>query len=263
MKDIFQFRRFRLYFLKTILERPTQILGTFALSFSVVILIYLFFKFMDHFEEAQFMSFTIGLVGGGCLLASQGFSYFSDAASSASYLTLPVSVFEKWLCSFLLVGIIYVGLFLLFFRGLDSFFVHQFHNSLNRNDARYQSQYDSVYIFTYLGESLSVFIFFFNAAAAMMVGSLYFNKVGFIKVALVICAIYFFTFMLNFVICSILFKDLQRPFPFHDISIKNGDDWGIISMPPGFNLLYDRLAMYGLPIILLIVSFIRLREKEA
>jgi hypothetical protein len=262
MNDIFQFKRFRLYFIKIILERPAQILGTFALSFSVVIFVYLLFKFMGNIGAGQFISFTIGLVGGGCFLASQVFGYFTDAASSASYLTLPVSVFEKWLCGFLLVGIIYLGLFLLFFRGLDSLFVYLYHNSLNRNDARYRDQYDSVYVFSYFGESLSVFIFFVNAAAAMMVGSLYFNKVGFIKVALVICVIYFFTVMLNFVICSILFKDLQRPFPFHNIDIRNGDDWGVIVMPSAFNRLYDVLAIYILPAIFLILSFIRLREKE-
>jgi hypothetical protein len=262
MNDIFQFKRFRLYFIKTVLERPAQILGTFALSFSVVILVYLLFKFMGNIGAGQFMSFAIGLVGGGCLLASQVFGYFADAASSASYLTFPVSAFEKWLCGFLLVGIIYLGLFLLFFRGLDSFFVHLYHNSLNRNDARYQDQYDSVYVYTYFGESLSDFIFFFNASAAMMVGSLYFNKVSFIKVALVICSIYFFTFMLNYVICSILFKDLQRPFPFHNIEIKNGNDWGVIAMPSAFNKLYDMLAIYILPTVLLVISFIRLREKE-
>jgi hypothetical protein len=155
-----------------------------------------------------------------------------------------------------------VGLFLLFFRGLDSFFVHQYHNSLNRNDTRYAERYDAVYIFSYFGESLAIFIFFLNAAAAMMVGTLYFNKVGFIKVALVISGIYFFTFMLNVVICSILFKDSQRSFPFHIINIKNGDDWGVIAMPSAFNRVYDVLAIYILPSILLILSFIRLREKE-
>jgi hypothetical protein len=96
----------------------------------------------------------------------------------------------------------------------------------------------------------------------MMVGSLYFNKVGFIKVSLFICGMYFFTFLLNYTICFILFKVSQRPFPFHEIQIKNGNDWGVVAMPSTFKHLYDRLAIYGLPIILSVISFIRLKEKE-
>jgi hypothetical protein len=263
MNNVFRYRRFRLYFVKTVLERPTQILGTFVLSFSVTTLVYFLFKTTANIEVAQLMSFSIGLVGGGCLLASLVYGYFSDAGNSASYLTLPVSIFEKWLCGFILVGIIYLGLFLLFFRGLDLFFVHQFHNSLNRSDARYHDQYDSVYVFTYFGESLATFIFFLNTASAMMLGSLYFNKVSFIKVSLIICGIFFFTIMLNYGICSILFKDMIRCFPFHNVNIKNGDDWGVITMPSSFDRLYDLLAIYILPAILLILSFIRLKEKEA
>lgn len=261
MNDIFNFRRFRLYFIKTILERPAQILGTFALSFSVVILIYFLLKSIGNFEVAQLLSFTIGLVGGGCLLASLVFGYFSDMAGGASYLTLPVSTFEKWLCGTLLVGL-YLGCFLFFFRGLDSFFVHLYHNSLNRQDARYKEQYDAVYIFTFFGESLEVFVFFLNAAASMLVGSLYFNKVSFIKVALVMCAIYFFTFLLNYGISSILFKDIVRSFPFHNVSIQNGNEMGVLVMPSIWNQLYDVIALYILPTILLGVSFIRLKEKE-
>src|SRR5580704_2315870 len=122
MNEVFQFRRFRLYFVKTVLERPAQIMGTFVLSFSVAMLIYFLLKTIANIGVAQLMSFSVGLVGGGCLLASLVYGYFSDAGNSASYLTLPVSIFEKWLCGFILVGILYVGLFLLFFRGMDSFF---------------------------------------------------------------------------------------------------------------------------------------------
>jgi hypothetical protein len=262
MNEIFNLRRLRLYFIKTVLERPTQILGTFGLSFSVAILVYYLLKSIGIiFEAAQLMSFTVGLVGGGCLLASLVFGYFSDAANGSSYMTLPVSVFEKWLCAILLVAA-YVGCFLLFFRGLDMFFVHLYHNSLNRQDPRYAEQYDSVSIFPFDRDSISIIVFFVNAAAAMLVGSLYFNKVSFIKVALVICGLYFFTFLLNYLLGSILFKEMFRAFPFHSIEVKNGDEYGILVLPETWSKLFDVIALYILPGILLVVSYIRLREKE-
>ncbi len=261
MNDFFHFNRFRLYFVKSILERPVQIGGTFALSFSVTALVYLLFKSMANIGLAQFMSFTLGLVGGGCLLASQVFGFFADTGNGASFFTLPVSAFEKWLTGVILV-VLYVGCFLLFFRGLDTLFVHQYHANLNLHDARYQDRYDAVYIFTFLGEAQSVFIFFLNAAPAMLLGSLYFNKVGFIKVALVICGIYFFTFLINYFFCSVLFKDMLQSFPFHMVKIQNAGETGIVDMPPLFSQIYDLIAIYLLPAIFLFISFIRLKEKE-
>ena len=102
-----------------------------------------FLKSIWKIELAQLMSFTLGLVGGGCLLASLVFGFFADTGNGASFFTLPVSAFEKWLTGVFLV-VIYVGCFLLFFRGLDTLFVHQCHANLNVHDARYQDQYDAV-----------------------------------------------------------------------------------------------------------------------
>lgn len=238
-----------------------QLLGTFVLSYSVATLIYFLLKSMGNFEVAQLLAFSIGLVGGGCLLASLVFGYFSDMASGASYLTLPVSALEKWLCAVLLVGL-YTGCFLLFFRELDRLFVHIYHSSLNKQDPRYQNQYNAVYIFRYFDESLEVFVFFLNAVTAMLVGSLFFNRVSFIKVSLVLCGLYFFTFFLNYIIGSILFKGMVRSFPFHSLSIRNGKEVGILVMPPAWSRLNDLISIYILPGILLLVSYIRLKEKE-
>jgi len=262
MNEVFNPRRFRLLFVKTILERPMQLLGSFALSFSVVILIYFLFKIGGNFEAAQLFSFTVGFIGGGCFLASMVFGYFSDGANSASYLTLPASGFEKWLCGVLIVGVIYVVCFLLFFRGLDTLFVHFFHKGLNPLDPRYNDQYRSVYIFSF-PEAKILFIFFMNAVGAMLVGSLYFNKIPFIKVALIICGMYFFTFLLAYMTNSILFKNAGNSYPFHNVIIKNGDEIGVVTMPEGLNQAYDIIVLYILPAILLITSYIRLKEKEA
>jgi hypothetical protein len=262
MNDIFNFRRFRLYFIKSILERPIQILGSFALSFSVVLLIYFMMKNVANFDAAQFISFTVGIAGGGCLLASLVFGYFSDASSGYSFFTLPVSAFEKWLSGVLIVGVIYVGCFLLFFRGLDSFFVHLYHAGLNKLDPRYQRDYDAVYLFRFDTQAGDSMIFFFNAAAAMLIGSLYFNKVSFVKTALVICGLYFFTFLLNRLLSSIFFGDATNSFPFHSVGLKNGDEGGFVILPYQWSNVYDLISTYILPVILLIVSFIRLREKE-
>jgi hypothetical protein len=262
MNDTFNLRRFKFVFVKTIVERPAQILGTFALSFSVVLLIYFFLKSLSgNFEIAQLFSFSVGLIGGGCFLASLVFGYFSDGASSASYLTLPASSLEKWLSAIIIVGILYVGCFLLFFRGIDALFVHLYHVGLNKQDPRYEFQYNSVYTFTF-SDGWPLFVFFLNAVCAMLVGSLYFNKISFIKVALVICGIYFFTFLLNYLINSMLFKDVERTYPFHTVVIKTGTEQGVVMIPGYIDRAFDFAIVYIIPPILLFISYIRLKEKE-
>ena len=261
MNETFSLRRFRLVFIKTIIERPTQIVGTFVLSFSVVLLIYFLLKNIANFEIAQLFSFSIGLIGGGCFLASQVFGYFSDGASSASYLTLPASGLEKWLCCILIVGVIYPGCFLLFFRGIDTLFVHLYHIGLNKQDPRYTFQYNSVYTFTFY-DGWPLIVFFLNAVCAMLVGSLYFNKISFIKVALVICGLYFFTFLLNYLINSMLFTDMVHTYPFHNVDIKANNEFGVVSIPETIDRAFDFIIVYILPPILLFISYIRLTEKE-
>jgi hypothetical protein len=261
MQQIFDPRRFRLYFIKTVFERPVQILGTFALAFTVSVMVYFLIKAMASLDAAQDFSFSVGLVGGGGLLASLVFGFFGDAANGSSFLTLPVSNFERWLCAVLIL-VIYVTCFLFFFRGIDTMMVHQFHNGLNPQDARYQQQYDSVFIFSFTGEAVPVFIFFTNAVTAMLVGSLYFNKVSFIKVSLVICGIYIAVFAFNYIMSSVLFKDYIKSFPFHSVIVKNGSEEGVVVEPAGAIQIYDVVCTYVLPAFLLVISYIRLREKE-
>lgn len=261
MNETFNLKRFRLVLVKTIVERPTQILGTFILSFSLVFLIYFFLKSVGSFDLAQLFSFAVGLVGGGCLLATLVFGYFTDGGSSASFLTLPASGLEKWLCGILIVLVFYLGSFLLFFRGVDAFFVHLYHIGLNPQDPRYVAQYNAVYLFTF-SDGWPLFVFFLNAVTAMFVGSLYFSKISFIKVALVICALYFFTFLLNYLIASLLFKDMTHTYPFHLVAVKSGTEQGIVMLPGSMNKAFDLIILYILPSILLFISYIRMKEKE-
>jgi len=261
MNETFNFKRFKLVFVKTIVERPVQIAGTFLLSFSVVLLIYFFLKSIGNIEIAQLFSFTIGLIGGGCLLASLVLGYFSDGAISASFLTLPASSLEKWLCAVIIVAVMYLASFLLFFRGIDVLFVHLYHIGLNRDDPRYLIQYNSVYLFSF-SDGWPLVVFFLNAVCAMLVGSLYFNKISFIKVALVICGLYFFTFLLNYLINSMLFKDMIHTYPFHTVDIKTGTEQGIVMIPAYMDRAFDMIIIYILPAILLFISYIRLKEKE-
>src|SRR6187402_2748030 len=98
MNDTFNITRFGWLFKKTLLERPAQLIGLIILSMALSLVVYAFAKFTAGFETAQMATFMLGLIVGGCFLASLVYGYFGTNASGSSFLTLPASQFEKWLC---------------------------------------------------------------------------------------------------------------------------------------------------------------------
>src|SRR6478736_4112517 len=116
MNDTFSIRRFGLLFKKTIAERPIQTVGVMVLLLLLSFILYVAAKKIIGFGPAQNLTLIWGLAGGGFFLASFVFGYFSNNASGSSYLTLPVSYFEKWLCSIIITGVLYPIIFLVFYH---------------------------------------------------------------------------------------------------------------------------------------------------
>lgn len=131
MNNTFNIKRFAWLFKKTILERPAQLLGMTCLTLVVVLLIYAILKSLAPRDVVQNGSFMIGLAGGGSFLASFVFNYFSSNAAGSSYLTLPASHFEKWLCAVLISVVLFTIIFLVFYRITDAAFVASYHRSLD------------------------------------------------------------------------------------------------------------------------------------
>ncbi len=263
MNQTFDIRRFCLLFRKTLMEKPAQLLGLCALSLIVVAVSYFIVKNLINFPAAQNMSFMFGILGGGSILASLVFNYFSSGASSASYLTLPASQFEKWLCAILIAVVLYVSVFLLFYRVVDNFFVDQFHRSLNANRPHYQEIYNMVYTYSYLSEPAQVMLMFYlNVAGAMLIGSLYFNKVGYIKVGLLIAMLLLLTYLLNNLAVYLIFGKVEQAVPFNRVYLKAGDDVGTVGLPGAVVQWRNRIITYILPPVLWILAYIRLKEKE-
>ncbi|HEV7620836.1 MAG TPA: hypothetical protein VGO09_03835, partial [Flavisolibacter sp.] len=151
MNDTFNLQRFGLLLKKTLLERPVQMFGFTALLLALVLILYFVSKSLIGYNAAQNLSFIWGLAGGGCFLASFVFSYFASNAIGSSYLTLPASHLEKWLCGILIAGVLYPIIFMLFYRLIDIFFVGIFHNNLDPADPFYKQKYESVYQFSFTG----------------------------------------------------------------------------------------------------------------
>ena len=129
MNNTFNAKRFGLVFKKTLFERQMQMFGFTALTLALVFITYTAFRTISGFELAQNITFILGFSLSSCFMASFVFAYFSSNASGSSYLTLPASSFEKWLCGVLIAGVLFPLIFLLFFRIVDASFVWFYHNN--------------------------------------------------------------------------------------------------------------------------------------
>jgi hypothetical protein len=263
MNDTFNFTRFGWLFRKTLFERPIQLIGVIVLTMVASLLIYAIAKIFMGYEAAQNLTFMVGLIGGGSILASFVFGYFSTYPSGTSFLTLPASQFEKWLSAVIITGVIFPALYLGFYRILDVAFVNAYHNSLDVKGPFYKELYDAVFIFPLDGfVAQKTYLAFVNFAGAMLVGSLYFNKLSFIKVALIICGLFIGGQLLNYAMAKSIFDNLDRSLPYYCVFIPVNGQFGKVLLPETASKAVDLASFFIVPAILWIVSFIRLREKE-
>lgn len=263
MNNTFSSKRFGLLLKKTLLERPMQLFGFTGLIFILVFILYAVIKSFSGIGSAQTISFIWGLSGGGCFLASFVFAYFSSNSKGSSYLTLPASHLEKWLCGMLIACILYPVLFMLFFRMMDAGFVAMFHNSLDPTSPFFKEQYASAYLFAYddiiAAKVYSLFLLF---TSLMLLGSLYFNRINFIKSAITICVICLSCFALNWFIAKTLFGNINDAAPFNHVTIPVGKEEASIQLPATLANLYQYSFFYVIPFLLYGLTYIRLREKE-
>lgn len=263
MNNTFDAKRFRWLLMKTVLERPMQTFGLIGLLLTLSLILYSVIKTFGGFGPAQNITFIWGLAGGGCFLTSFGFAYFSSNAMGSSFLTLPASHFEKWLCGVLIAGVFYPVIFLLFFRLIDSSFVSVYHSTLDPAGPFYKQLYQSVYIFDFNGlVAWKVYPMYGFLAGSMLVGSLYFNKLAFIKTAIGISILILGVIGINWLVAIILFGPINSAAPFNSVTIPAGKDEGSIELPAGIVNIINNSVWYVLPPVLWLLAFTRLREKE-
>ncbi|NIG55665.1 hypothetical protein [Chitinophaga sp. Cy-1792] len=263
MNDVFSARRFGWLMRKMFLDKTAPVFGTVLLCFTITLIFYVVTRLLQGLAVAQNGAFTTGLSLGGTLVASVVFGNFNNNAVGTSFLTLPASVFEKWLSGVLIVGVLYFFLFLFFFRLLDLAFVAQFHHTLNPHSAYYKEQYESIQLLSYTGSTArGNYMMFFNFSGMMMLGSLFFNKAAFVKTALLICSLVIAAFLLNLLVINLLIKNVQIAFPFSVVWIWVGKDRAALNLPPESEFRIRIIFCYVLPIILWGLSLLKLKEKE-
>ncbi len=262
MNNIFNVRRFCLLLKKTLLERPVQIMGFTGLVLTTVFIVYAFLNGPGANRDfAQSSTFFIGLAGGGSFLASVVFGYFGGNAKGYSYLTLPASSFEKWLCGVLIIGVLYPAVFILFFSVMDRAFVASYLVSHDPAAADYFLMRQVFPLDGWMAQN--VYTLFFIYAGAMMLGSLYFNKMSFIKTALILFGLFICFFVSNSGIAKVFFGDIGSAMPFEFVFVRVGyNDFERIVLPENLANAVNFGVRFAFPASLWLISLVRLREKE-
>jgi hypothetical protein len=278
MSNLFNFKRFTWIFRKTILERPVQVLGIFALDFILVLLLYIFLREVLGWGPTQNMTFFWGLSFGGCYLSAALFNYFASNANGSSYLTLPCSALEKWLTAIVIVVVLYTAAFILFYKGMDAAFVSYYHQHLNPKEVNYLNKLESVQPFSLKGHvAITSFYMYGILVSSMLVGSLYFNKLSFVKTGLIICGVCSVFFVFNLGVANLFFNNVSDAFPFFRVSmnipsaevvhetsvmIRPGSDEASVLLPEPYHSIIEATIQYVLAALLCLTAYIRLREKE-
>ena len=278
MNNTFNLKRFTWIFRKTLLERPVQIFGIIILNFILVLLLYSFMREIIGWDGTQNLTFLWGFVFGGCYLSAAVFNYFSTNANGSSYLTLPCSALEKWLCAILITGVLYTISFLLFFKAMDAAFVSYYHQLLDPKEVNYLNKMEAVQPLDLNGHvAKTTYRMYGVLVSAMMVGSLYFNKLSFIKTGLIICLVFGLLFVVNLGVANIFFNDVNDAFPFSHVSlhlpsagvvqesnilIRPMNEEAGIELPQPYQSIFKVFIQYVLAAMLCVTAYIRLREKE-
>lgn len=263
MNDTFDVKRFSLLLKKSILERQALLLGLLSVTLTITLLTYAIVQSMAGITKGQLSAFVIGFLLGGSFIASSVFGYFSSNSSGSSFLMLPASHFEKWTCGILIAGVLFTSIYLGFYRLIDILFVNNYHNNLDVNNPNYQTLFNAVEVFPFSNAiAKMIYVLFVNISGAMLVGSLFYNKVSYIKTALIVCAIVIGSYFLNLLVAHLFFNNIDMAVPFRNNFLRVDKEIGIIDLPPFALKLFNIFITYIIPCTLWLTAYVRLKEKE-
>jgi len=255
-----------------------QVFGLIFLNMFLVFIMYSFLRSVMGWNGTQNLSFTWGLLFGGCYVSSSSLNYFSNNAMGSSYLTLPASHFEKWLCAVCVTWILYLAIFLLFYYGMDRLFVGYYQRHLNPQGRDFKWLSESVQPMDLSGRlAVKTYVMFGLLSSSMFVGALYFNKLSFIKTGLLIFVVLLGIYELNLGLAYLSFPNVSEAFPFSHVAIsfappapapdvmevmfKENGEAGI-DLPEKYQKWFTIGVQYVLSFVLCICALVRLREKE-
>lgn len=272
MNNIFDFRRFGLLLRKTIYEKGLVLGGTFVLLIAIMLFLYWQVKNINSSQVYQNLCFGIGFIY-PAFLVSFLLNNFSKKSNAASYLALPCSHFEKWLSVFIIVVLIYLPLFLLTLKIIDTSFINhyreiaitKFHWDAKRIATsfpyikyRFEDTEGQFPIDIFLSLSLIL-------GSISILGSLYFNQKSLIKTAIVCLGFILFFSFLGGVVFELILGEKVSVSIFNltkaVITNKYQTSFTLFAQKP-VKYFVNYFILIFIPFALWAISLVRFREKE-
>jgi hypothetical protein len=225
--------------------------------------VYLSFQTPALFKpENQIAYFFVGLIVSGSLVANFLFSEFNNKPRAINYLTLPASHVEKLLSKIFLGIILYLFCYTLTFFIIDAVMVSVANNMYGTAFPIVNPITMAKYRDPFFNKSPYNLLFIHLIFQAVFVaGSLFFKRYAFLKSAIVLCAGWMF-----FLVVPNLISMFLPPGHFYgrltayEVIHNRGNI--IIETPGWLATLLSVYFLYLLAPALIIVTFLKLREKQ-
>lgn len=257
MNNFFSFRRFCRLFVKHTREHIRTYLMSLCVLLGVLVLAGFFFFFIipdvtdAGFQEA---SYVIMLLIAGSIFTSTIFQDFGDRARAIPALTLPASVFEKflvgWLYSYVIFILVYTAVFYLAVSGLLA---------MKNWDSGKHDDFFSLW----KGEVALAFVFFSVLHGVALFGAAHFRKLHFIKTGVI-----FFILLILALVSNTLFVKaitgipvikMAIPFGFAHFYVNDRDYSAVVA---GRGPLVDLGTLMAAAVLLWVAAYYKLKERQ-
>lgn len=257
MKDHFNFLRFGRLFKKHTTEQYKSYLMAWVVLISALGLVTGFVAYMTKRPlslDEQSVCFLFFLVAAGTIFTSTVFASLGDKRKAVATLTLPASHLEKYLVGWLYSYLIFQALFILSFYLVMPVILSLY--------APAGPAPKLLNIFSLESMAYLAFIFYTFLHAFALVGSIYFEKLHFIKTGFVFFLLYLGLLLLNKSVLKALFPPkLDFMIPFGRITFQENNDYFWLTLPPEQqNLLI--LVPLTLAVLCWLTAYVRFKEKQ-
>lgn len=272
MSQFFSFHRFALLVRKHWTDNKKRY-GLSVLAFIGLLIAWFVFAMLTELDrpmdsEVQQVTFFFSLFAVGTFYASQYFRELGSKAKGSNFLLVPASAFEKLLCSLLYTVLLFFVVFTVVFYLVDSLMVTLL-NALPRTNGPTGRQ-AVVNVFNIIllrfnnDSTINFLLFFFAVQSAFLLGSVYFEKYGFIKTIISGFVAFFIIFCFLFFFTEQLLPPGDYPRGFltsYRVHVDGIND-PLVQIPRWIGEVFRFLAMYAITPFLWVVTYCRLKEKQ-
>lgn len=272
MNQFFSFNRFALLVRKHWTDNKRRY-GLSVLAFIGLLITWFVFALLTKLDDpmsadVQQITYFFSLFAVGTFYASQYFRDLGTKTKGSNFLLVPASTFEKLLCSLLYTVFLFFVVFTVAFYLVNSLMVTLSNAVPGTGGPTGRKTVVNVFNIILLrfnnDSTINFLLFFFAVQSAFLLGSVYFEKYGFIKTIICGFVAFFILFCFMFFFTEQLLPPGDYPRGFlttYRVHVDGIND-PLVQVPGWIGQVFRFLAMYAITPFLWVVTYCRLKEKQ-